>query len=572
MSNTATATYLSKVAPTYQKLRGGYYTPRVICDFLAEWAIQGPSATVLEPSCGDGKFLRAAADVLLAKGARPLEVAQNIHGVEIDKGEAQKAVLQLRASGIPQQEGQIEVGDFFAYCKKHLRDQRLFDAILGNPPFIRYQSFREEQREPAFELMARAGMKSNRLTNAWVPFLLASSLLLNERGRLAMVIPAELLQVKYAAGLRRFISDYFSQVTLITFKTLVFDDIQQEVILFLGERGRTEQLGIRTIELNDIAALSTYDHEQVSNSELKPMDHSTEKWTQYFLHTTQIELLRKLRAHPKLRHADKVIDVDVGVVTGLNKFFVLTEQQIQEGSLNKYTERIVSRSAHLGGIIFKDADWKANAHKQYPSFLLRPPDVAFEKLPAPLKRYITKGEDEGIHTGYKCSIRNRWYIVPSVWKPDAFMLRQIHSYPKLVVNEAGATSTDTIHRVKLTNGLEKQTIAAAFLNSLTFAFAEIVGRSYGGGVLELEPNEAEELPLPLKGAEKLNPSLLHELLLTNDIEAVLDITDQVLLVEGLGLSKKETKSLRVIWKTLRDRRINRKRKSTRKPLVSRFAA
>src|SRR5437588_7692967 len=118
----------------------------------------------------------------------------------------------------------------------------------------------------------------------------------------------------------------------------------------------------------------------------------------------------------------------------------------------------------------------------------------------------------------------------------AFMLRQVHSYPKIILNDADATCTDTIHRVRLRNGTPARTVAASFLNSLTFAFSEVIGRSYGGGVLELEPNEAEKLPLPLSGANMLNLDELDKLLRENNINAVLDITDRVLLQDGLGLS------------------------------------
>lgn len=138
------------------------------------------------------------------------------------------------------------------------------------------------------------------------------------------------------------------------------------------------------------------------------------------------------------------------------------------------------------------------------------------------------------------------------------MLRQIHAYPKIILNKADTTCTDTIHRVRLRNGVEGEVTAAAFLNSLTFAFSEVTGRSYGGGVLELEPNEAEKLPLPLKGAKNLDLKQIHNFLLEDNIESVLDITDRVLLVEGLGLSLKEAQMLRRIWQKLRDRRINRK--------------
>ena len=413
-------------------------------------------------------------------------------------------------------------------------------------------------RPQNFDLMQRAGLHPNRLTNCWVPFLVSATLLLNETGRLAMVIPAELLQVNYAAELRYFLSQYYGSITLLTFKKLVFGGIQQEVVLFLGERGKSEHSGIRTIELDGISDLASYEHAAFLDSDLKEMDHSTEKWTMYFLEAEDLQLLRTLRTHARLTKASYVIDVDVGIVTGLNEFFVLSEQQVEQLGLRPYTRRIVGRSAHLQGVLFSETDWVSTVEKQAPTFLLNPPDVPFYCLPEEVKEYIMNGEEKGLHKGYKCRIRNRWYIVPSIWTPHAFMLRQIHHYPKIVLNNAGATCTDTIHRVKLRNGTPAKLVVAAFLNSLTFAFSEITGRSYGGGVLELEPNEAEALPLPLTGAENLELDELDSLLRVNDISAVLDITDEVLLRQGMGLSLRETKQLRTIWEKLRDRRVNRK--------------
>jgi len=56
------------------KLRGGYYTPPAIARFLAEWVVQCPTDTVLEPSCGDGELVTAAARRLLHLGATPCAV------------------------------------------------------------------------------------------------------------------------------------------------------------------------------------------------------------------------------------------------------------------------------------------------------------------------------------------------------------------------------------------------------------------------------------------------------------------------------------------------------------------
>ncbi len=546
-----------KPVATYQKIRGGYYTPKPIADFLARWAIQTPITKVLEPSCGDGILLESAIETLISLGTENTTIKNLVQGIELDPQEAQKASERTqKPDGLPL--AQIDIGDFFTYCQTYLFEDRLFDAIIGNPPFIRYQNFPEHQRTMAFNLMQLAGLHPSRLTNSWVPFLVAATLLLKKTGRLAMVIPAELLQVNYAAELRYFLSNYYSYLTLITFKKLVFTGTQQEVVLLLGEKNGSDHTGMRTIELDGIDDLTTYEYATFIGERLKDMDHSTEKWTMYFLDEEEIQLIRTLKTHPKLTIASKVIDVDVGIVTGLNEFFVLNEQDVEKYSLRPYTQRIVGRSAHLPGILFSESDWFANVESQSPAFLFSPPDEPLYRLPVQLKEYVTSGEEKGLNKGYKCRIRNRWYVVPSVWIPNAFMLRQVHHYPKIILNDASATCTDTIHRVRLRNGTPAKIVATAFLNSLTFAFSEILGRSYGGGVLELEPNEAEKLPLPLMGAESLDLNELDRLLREGNISAVLDITDEVLLRQAMGLSFEDTNMLRNIWQKLRDRRVNRK--------------
>ncbi len=168
------------------------------------------------------------------------------------------------------------------------------------------------------------------------------------------------------------------------------------------------------------------------------------------------------------------------------------------------------------------------------------------------------GEARKFHTGYKCRIRKLWYVLPSVYVPDAFLLRQIHHYPKLVVNRAGATCTDTVHRIRFHKRINKLRVASAFLNSLTFAFSEVIGRSYGGGILELEPNEADRLPLPMHGSEQLDVGMIDALVRKGDINTVLEHTDDVLLRKGLGLKEEQVLGLRSVWKKLQQRRTTRR--------------
>lgn len=49
--------YPTKSVADTDKVRGGYYTPEPIAEFLAAW-VSGAGSKLLEPSCGDGRILR----------------------------------------------------------------------------------------------------------------------------------------------------------------------------------------------------------------------------------------------------------------------------------------------------------------------------------------------------------------------------------------------------------------------------------------------------------------------------------------------------------------------------------
>lgn len=522
-------------APTAQKLRGGYYTPPEIAKFVAEWACAA-GGRVLEPSCGDGAILRfvpADADAT---------------GVEYFPTEAEAAREAAPAA-------EVVTADFFDWAT----DSQIgaWDAVVGNPPFIRFQHWTEPTRTRAFDLMRSVSLKPTKLTNAWVPFVVASTLMLRPGGRLAMVLPAELLQVSYAAELRAFLVDNFKSLTVVAFRKLVFDGILQEVVVLLGVKGR----GPATVRVAERE--SATDLPSASSLRRLPgapaLLHESEKWTKYFLPPEEIEALRGVRnGSEALGRLGLLADVDVGVVTGRNQFFVLKPSHAAERGLAPHVVPLISKSAHVRGVRFKPSDLAGLTRADSQCRLLSVKSPADVPEDDPLWDYLAEGEDADVHRGYKCSIRKTWWSVPSVWRPDAFMLRQIYDHPRVIANATKATSTDTVHRVRMLNGTPAEALAAASINSATFAFSEVMGRSYGGGVLELEPREAEALPLP-------NPNLLgsgdveavDNLLREGALEEALDYVDERLLIGAAGFDADLVGKLRSSWKRLRDRRLGR---------------
>ena len=527
-------TFAGKAAASADKIRGGYYTPAPVARFLAGW-VRGAGPRILEPSCGDGAILRELA-----------ALSDQTHGVELVAGEADKA----------REFAPVDSENLFTW----LRDTGTgsWDGVAGNPPYIRFGNWPSEQREPALELLRRVGLNPTKLTNAWVPFVVASTMLVRDGGRVGLVLPAELLQVTYAAQLRDFLLSRFREITLLTFQRLVFDGILQEVVLFCGVGG-AGPAQIRTVNLSDAGALAHADLNVACSDFWPALLHENEKWTKYFLDPSQIEVLRTLKQSAALARLGELADVDVGIVTGRNSFFTFTDSQAEALGLTAHCVPLVSRSAQLSGLVYDTDCRTSDVVAQQRTWLL---DAPQHPTDAALVAHIDAGEAAGVHRGYKCSIRKPWWSTPSLWIPDLFMLRQIHLAPRLTVNAAAATSTDTVHRVRLLQQggarPDPRALATVFHNSATFAFAEIMGRSYGGGVLELEPREAEQLPVPppsYAGAELAADVDL--LLKANEIDKALDIVDRQVLIDGLGVSRDVVAQCRSAWVALRDRRTKR---------------
>lgn len=567
------------------KLRGGYYTSPEVAAWLCAWAVRTASDSILEPSCGDGMFLAAAAERLGELGAGAAAIARQLAGIEIVPAEAAAARERLRGRLGSRAAAAVAAGDFFEWWLRPGRPR--FDAAVGNPPFIRYQTFPEPHRGRAMAILSRLGLKPNRLTNAWVPFVAAAAAALVPGGRLALVLPAELLQVTYAAQLRSFLAGRFARIDVIACNELFFATAEQEVVLLLADGARDardeaaaggaarhtgDACRVALTAARTAAEVTSLPPDAVlAGAVPKTLRHDEEKWLQYFLTAREIDLMRELRGASAVTALLAHAGVDVGVVTGSNEFFVLSRRRVEELGLEAAacTLPLVSRSAQLKGARITAAEWQilAAAGERVQLLYLGPPQGRPKGAPkeapngtplAPgLASYIRQGEAGGVHRGYKCSIRSPWYALPAAWVPEGFVFRQIHDFPRVVRNEAAATSTDTIHR--LTCKADPELVIANLYTHLTAASAEIEGRSYGGGVLELEPTEAERLLVPARLAPALPLAECDRLVRAGKLGQALDENDRLVLAGQLGLSRADCTTLREIWVKMRDRRIARRR-------------
>ncbi|WP_342653672.1 N-6 DNA methylase [Pseudomonas sp. F3-2] len=530
---------------TEQKLRGGYYTPLDIATFLVRWVEQSGAKDLLEPSCGDGVFLKALDTIQFSKSA-------NVLAFELDFIEAAKS---RSLSDNFAYHTEVINTDFLAWALPHLDGNRgLFDGVVGNPPFIRYQYLPELFQETAEKVFKTLGCKFTKHTNAWVPFVLASIALLKPGGRLAMVLPSELIHVLHAQSLRSFLAKECKKLVIIDPEEIWFEGTLQGAIILMAEKktfASQSNEGLGLLPVTGRSFLTENPQEVFDRATPVTGKALTGKWTIAFLKPSIRDLLDEAETLPCIDRFRTVAEVDVGIVTGANKFFLVDDEVVETYNLQAWTHKMFGRSEHCPGIIYDELQHLQNSESGLPSNFLWFPEGSAKYHPE-IARYIQYGESLGLQTRYKCRIRRCWYTVPSVYTTEIGMLKRCHDAPRLILNEAKAYTTDTAYRIKSLRQSPEQMVSA-FVNPLTALSAELEGRTYGGGVLELVPSEIEKLLIASPEGQPSSINALNKVIKSSSMrEAILTHGCEILRHAGLQTSQIE--DIASAWIFMKNRR------------------
>jgi hypothetical protein len=541
-----------------RKARGAFFTPEGICDFITAWAVRSAGDRILEPSCGEAAFLVSAGRRLRELGAAGDTRAQlhgfdQLHGVELHQ---LSVINAARATAAHDVAATVHWGDFF-----DAEMPSAFEAVVGNPPYVRYQDFTGEARTKGQRAALALGVPLSGLASSWAPFVLHATRFLQAHGRLGVVLPAELLSVNYAAPVRAFLMRRFANVRLVLFEERVFPGVAEEVVLLLAEgEGPTDRFTVhqaRDIEdLRDLAGLTSSWIPKVSD----------EKWIAALLPTEAAALYAATTADGRFEQLRDWGSTSLGMVTGNNRYFALDANTARAAGLAETDIMRISPpgSRHLRGLTFGERAWQDMAASGSRAWLFYPQG---DELSPAAAKYIAVGEAAKVNAAYKCRVRKPWWRVPTVESPHLFLTYMNHDTPRLVSNTAGVPHVNSVHGVRLEPGRQRvgqDLLPIAALNSLTALGAEVVGRSYGGGMLKLEPKEAGLLPVPGFGVlssvadqlRALRPQL-STALRGGELLAAFDLVDRALLVEGLGLRRRDVRRLREAREAMFARRTSR---------------
>jgi len=477
-----------------KKALGAFYTHNGLTDVICEWAIASAECIVFEPSFGGCGFLRSARDRLVSLDA----VAPNrqIFGCDIDP-DAFGHLAKLF-------EGPVDLTRFHKgdFLQQDFPSSWIgkFDAVIGNPPYLPYRKIDPTSREAVLQILTESGLKLDRRASLWAYFVALSIRFVGSGGRMAWVLPSSFLYANYSHNLRRYIAAMFSNVRAFELQERQFllEGTEEKTVVLLAEG----KLADHSNESNSDISLSRCSGVRELSTEVRKwvggeLANSSSCGTSVFdsLSKAPRDLYLQLVSSQHYHQIGDYLRIQIGLVTGDNKFFLCNEEERKEAGISiESLVPVLPRFIYANGLEFQGDDFDNMIRAGGKGYLVSSGDMEF--APKDIQKYLSSYPDEKKKTCSTFKKRAVWSQTDDSSVPDAFFPVMQHNGPRLLLNRARVNCTNSVHRGnfrKSKSEAEKQLIALTTLSNFSQLSAEIAGRSYGSGALKHEPREAESV-------------------------------------------------------------------------------
>lgn len=224
--------------------RGQHFTNINEVDIVNAFCINKETKFILDSGCGAGTFIVRAYVMLkrLNPKLKHEELLERLWGVEIATFPAFLATMNLSLLNIKTKDNYpVIIREDFSLVKptssanviflnaSHLFDVKdtggktkkvkvpVFDACVGNPPYIRQELIDPKDKERWVNLAKseQSLKKINQQSDLYVYYLMHTSAFLKNGGRLGYVVSSSWLDVSFGAGLQKFLLDNFKIIAVI---------------------------------------------------------------------------------------------------------------------------------------------------------------------------------------------------------------------------------------------------------------------------------------------------------------------------------------------------------------------
>jgi type I restriction-modification system DNA methylase subunit len=270
--------YEDLIPPEERHKLGQFYTPPPIVELITKWAVRSADYKVLDAGSGSGTFiseaynrlfyLKTGKEIDIANGIIPTDsehssILGKLYAVDINPFAAHLTAmrLSLKSPKYPAKDMNIVIGDFFKIKpaqsvllphktvggKEEYRSVVFsnFDAIIGNPPYTRWNDLSNEERRTIRDEIGKELNEYNLTPKKgeglplYVHWIVHAERFLKDHGKLGMIISNMWLQTDYGKDFGKYLLDHFKIKALIDVPQKIFDAIITTVIL-LAEKESNE--------------------------------------------------------------------------------------------------------------------------------------------------------------------------------------------------------------------------------------------------------------------------------------------------------------------------------------------
>lgn len=465
-----------------RRQKGQFWTPEWVAEAMVAWVLAGGAKELFDPAVGQGVFL-SAAKRLCEKN----NVEVRLYGTEIDKD----IVSLYRLSEI----ADVEIRDFVLNPPS-----RRFQAIVANPPYIRHHRLSPETKT---KLKSRAhqiiGKPLDMRVGLHTYFLVQALDLLDENGRLAFIISADVCEGVASKPLWEWVTKRYRIDAVVTFspEASPFPDLDvNPIILCISRRPPTS-----TVYWALCKKRGTPDLFRWMESEFSCVGSDLEVYVRDVSEAVMTGLSRRPR--PPMTSTEKIFPLGYfasvmrGIATGANSFFLLTKRDIERlGLPEDFFHRAIARTRDApNNVLTKDFLDNLDA-KGRPTYLLYYVDKPFDELPDSIKNYLKIGERLGLPNRPLIKTRKPWYKVERREVPIILFAYLGRRNCRFILNEAKALPLTGFLCVYPHVGVDAKNLWQALNTPEVLSNLQYVAKSYGGGAIKVEPRALEQLPIP----------------------------------------------------------------------------
>ena len=191
--------------------------------------------------------------------------------------------------------------------------------------------------------------------------------------------------------------------------------------------------------------------------------------------------------------------VQRGIATGANDFFFLTRQQASTLHLREeFLVPAIGRTRDVPGDTVTDTLLRHLDNQGRPTLLFCPDGRPLQDFPQPVRAYLQSGQERGLSKKTLIATRNPWYKMEFRTPPPLLFSYLGRRNTRFIRNLAGVVPLTCLlcvypHR---TDQPSVDALWQVLRHRDTVANLVLVGKSYGGGAIKVEPRALERLPIP----------------------------------------------------------------------------